>query len=54
MAYVSGLASSIYDIIEEMDSLLQGIGWTREQRETDVWNGQTRTSYCYEGCCTSY
>lgn len=46
MSYVSGIASSIFDIIEEMDSLLQGIGWTREQRETAVWNGQTRTSYC--------
>lgn len=46
MSYVSGMAASIYDIIEEMDTLLQNVGWTREQRETSTWNGQTRTSYC--------
>lgn len=46
MAYVMGTASSIYDIIEEMDTLLQNIGWTREDRGTSLWNGQVRTSYC--------
>jgi len=46
MSYVSGMASSIYDVIEEVDTLLQSVGWTREERKTSMWNGQTRTSYC--------
>lgn len=46
MSYVSGMASNIYDVIEEVDTLLQNVGWTREERRTSTWNGQTRTSYC--------
>lgn len=47
MAYVVGVGSTIYDIVENMDTLLQSVGWVREEIETTMWNNQSRTSYCF-------
>lgn len=44
--YVTGEASTIFDVIEAMDSLLQGVGWVRQVIGTTVYDGRSRTSYC--------
>lgn len=46
MAYTSGIGATIYDIIEAMDTLLQSVGWVRQDMKTSVYNGVSRTSYC--------
>lgn len=46
MPYVTGEGSTIYDIIEAMDSLLQTAGWVRETYTQTTYDGNTRTNYC--------
>lgn len=45
MAYVSGYASSSYDIIEAIDSLLLSVGWKSLSTDTTIYDGNTRMCY---------
>lgn len=45
MAYISGIASSIYDVIEQMDSLLLSVGWSRVVTKNYTWGGVSRLGY---------
>lgn len=50
MAYVSGEASSIYDVMEKLDNVLTGIGWTQHMVEKHEFNSVDRLSHCiWEG-----
>ena len=44
--YISGEGSTVFDILEAMDGLLQSVGWIRQAIDTTVYDGASRTSYC--------
>ena len=45
MAFVSGNASNIFDLVEAMDSLLLSVGWVKVDSDTTTYLGDTRLSY---------
>lgn len=45
MAYVSGNASTIFDLLEAMDSLLLSVGWIKVDQEQREYLGENRLSY---------
>lgn len=50
MAYVNAEGSSIYDIIEKLDDVLVGLGWSRHAVEHNTFNKVDRLSHCiWEG-----
>jgi hypothetical protein len=50
MAYISGTAVSLYDIIENMDTVLVNLGWTQHMHYTSEFQGNTRLVHCiWEG-----
>ena len=50
MAYVSGSAVSLYDVIEKMDETLLNLGWVQHMRYTTQYDGNTRLYHCiWEG-----
>ena len=47
MAYTSGEASNIYDLLEAIDTLVTGtVGWNLIVKNTSKFHGVDRTSYC--------
>lgn len=44
--YVTGEGSTIFDVIEAMDTLLQDVGWVRQVITTTTYDSRTRTSSC--------
>lgn len=46
MGYTSGAGSSIYDVLEAVDTLLQSEGWVQEYSDTTTYQGATRTCQC--------
>ena len=50
MAYISGTASSLYDVMEYMDSTLVAVGWIQHMVYTTEFEGQPRMYHCiWEG-----
>ena len=50
MAYVSGSAVSLYDVIEKMDETLLNLGWVQHMHYTTQYDGNTRLYHCiWEG-----
>ena len=50
MAYVSGEASSIYDVIEKLDELMVQVGWTQHMVQKVSYNNNDRLMHCiWEG-----
>lgn len=50
MAYVSGEASSIYDVIEKLDEMLVKVGWTQHMVQKVSYNNNDRLMHCiWEG-----
>lgn len=50
MAYVSGSAVNLYDVIEKMDETLLNLGWVQHMHYTTQYDGNTRLYHCiWEG-----